>query len=82
MDVATQLGNQRHANAGMARTVEAVRSGMIGEIKEVYTAIGGSRGMPGMPKEVPSVPSHLNWDLWQGPVKIMTGNHQVITFNG
>jgi predicted dehydrogenase len=69
MDVATQLGNQRHANAGMARTVEAVRSGMIGEIKEVYCAIGGSRGMPGMPKESPAVPSHLNWDLWQGPAK-------------
>ena len=69
MDVATQLGNQRHANEGMARTVEAVRSGMIGEIKEVYCAIGGSRGMPDMPKEFPPVPSHLNWDLWQGPVK-------------
>jgi predicted dehydrogenase len=69
MDVATQLGNQRHANAGMARTVEAVRSGMIGEIKEVYCAIGGSRGMPSMPKKFPAVPSHLNWDLWQGPVK-------------
>lgn len=69
MDVATQLGNQRHANAGMARTVEAVRSGMIGEIKEVYCAIGGSRGMPAMPKEFPPVPSHLNWELWQGPAK-------------
>jgi predicted dehydrogenase len=69
MNVATQLGNQRHANPGMARTVEAVRSGMIGEIKEVYCAIGGSRGMPGMPKEFPAVPSHLNWDLWQGPVE-------------
>lgn len=69
MDVATQLGNQRHANEGMARTVEAVRSGMIGEVKEVYCAIGGSRGMPDKPKEFPPVPSHLDWDLWQGPVK-------------
>jgi len=69
MDVATQLGNQRHANSGMARTVEAVRAGMIGEVREVYCAIGGSRGMPEMPKESPAVPSHLNWALWQGPVK-------------
>ncbi len=69
MDVATQLGNQRHANPGMARTVEAVRSGMIGEITEVYCAIGGSRGMPAMPQEFPAVPSHLNWEVWQGPVK-------------
>jgi predicted dehydrogenase len=68
-DVATQLGNQRHANSGMARTVEAVRSGMIGDVTEVYCAIGGSRGMPSMPKEFPPVPSNLNWELWQGPVK-------------
>ena len=68
MDVATQLGNQRHANAGMARAVEAVQSGMIGDISEVYCAVGGSRGMPSMPKEFPSIPSHLDWELWQGPV--------------
>ncbi|MCP4505440.1 MAG: Gfo/Idh/MocA family oxidoreductase [Fuerstiella sp.] len=69
MDVATQLGNQRHANPGMARTVEAVQSGMIGDVTEVYCAIGGSRGMPAVPQEFPAVPGHLNWDLWQGPVK-------------
>jgi predicted dehydrogenase len=69
MNVATQLGNQRHAYDGMARTVEAVRSGMIGEIKEVYCAIGGTRGMPAMPQKFPEVPDHLNWEMWQGPVK-------------
>lgn len=69
MNVATQLGNQRHANAGMARTVEAVQSGMIGKVTEVYCAIGGSRGMPSMPKSFPTPPSTLNWDLWQGPVE-------------
>ena len=68
MDVATQLGNQRHANAGMARAVEAVQSGVIGDIKEVYCAIGGSRGMPAMPSDFPTIPSHLDWELWQGPV--------------
>ncbi len=68
MDVATQLGNQRHANEGMARAVEAVQSGMIGEIKDVFCVIGGSRGMPEMPKAFPAVPSHLDWELWQGPV--------------
>ena len=67
-NVATQLGNQRHANAGMARAVEAVQSGMVGKIKEVYCAIGGSRGMPPMPKDSPPIPNHLDWKLWQGPV--------------
>ncbi|MGY8768884.1 MAG: Gfo/Idh/MocA family protein [Pirellulales bacterium] len=69
MNVATQLGNQRHANPGMARTVEAVQAGMIGTIKEVYCFVGGSRGMPSVPTEFPAVPSHLNWDLWLGPAK-------------
>lgn len=68
MNVATQLGNQRHANSGMARTVEAIRSRMIGNITEVYCSTGGSRGMPEMPKTFPPVPAHLDWDLWQGPV--------------
>lgn len=70
MNVATQLGNQRHANPGMRRTVEAVQSGMIGAIKEVYAFQGGSRGMPAMPVEFPPVPAHLNWDLWLGPAKM------------
>jgi len=69
MDVATQLGNQRHAYGGMRRIVEAVRGGVIGEIKEVYCFIGGSRGMPAVPTEFPAVPAHLNWDLWLGPAK-------------
>ena len=43
----------------MARTVEAVRSGMIGNVTEVYCAIGGSRGMPAMPKEFPSSPQQF-----------------------
>ncbi len=70
MDVATQLGNQRHANAGMARTVEAVRAGVIGDIKKVYCFVGGTRGMPTPPSKFPSPPSHLNWDLWLGPAKV------------
>ncbi len=69
MDVATQLGNQRHAYGGMRRIVEAVRGGVIGDIKEVYCFIGGSRGMPAVPTEFPAVPAHLNWDLWLGPAK-------------
>lgn len=69
MDLPTQLGNQRHAYGGMRRIVEAVRAGVIGDVKEVYCFIGGSRGMPGMPTDFPAVPSTLDWDLWLGPAK-------------
>jgi predicted dehydrogenase len=69
MKVATQLGNQRHANGGMRRTVEAVQSGMIGKIRKVYAFQGGSRGMPALPGDFPPAPKHLDWDLWLGPAK-------------
>ena len=69
MNLATQLGNQRHAHEGMRRTVEAVQGGVVGTIKEAYCFIGGNRGMPAVPTEFPEVPPHLNWDLWLGPAK-------------
>jgi predicted dehydrogenase len=68
MNVATQLGNQRHAFEGMRRAVEAVQSGMIGKVNEVTCVIGGDRGMPPMPTKFPPVPATLDWDLWLGPV--------------
>lgn len=65
--LATQLGCQRHAFGNMHRVVELIKSGAVGEVKEVYSWIGGDRGMPEMPaKEVPPPPS-LHWDLWLGP---------------
>ncbi len=66
--LATQLGVQRHAGEGMRKVVELVRSGVIGEIKEVYSWVGGTRGMPIMPTSFPPVPETLDWDLWLGPV--------------
>ena len=65
--VATQLGVQRHTIGNVHRVVELVRSGAIGTVREVHSWIGGTRGMPGLPKKFPSVPSHLKWDLWLGP---------------
>ncbi len=69
MGVATQLGNQRHANNGMRKTAEAVQSGVVGKINEVYCFQGGSRGMPSKPTKFPAPPAHLSWDLWLGPAK-------------
>ena len=65
--LATQLGVQRHTIPNIHRIVEIIRSGAIGQIKEVHSWVGGSRGMPGDPKEYPPVPPHLKWDLWLGP---------------
>ncbi|MGB2938614.1 MAG: Gfo/Idh/MocA family oxidoreductase, partial [Phycisphaerae bacterium] len=37
MKVATQMGNQGHANQGNRRVVEWIRDGAIGDVKEVHT---------------------------------------------
>ena len=65
--LATQLGAQRHAMANMHRVVELVQSGAIGKVHEVHCWVGGSRGMPEMPKDEPPPPASLDYELWVGP---------------
>ncbi|MFW6170921.1 MAG: Gfo/Idh/MocA family protein [Planctomycetota bacterium] len=67
--VATQLGVQRHTIGNMHRVVELIRAGAIGQVTDVHSWVGGSRGMPEVPTEFPPVPSHLKWDLWLGPAE-------------
>lgn len=67
--LATQLGVQRHTIPNVHRVVEIIQSGAIGEVREVYSKLGGDRGMPAVPTEFPPVPKHLNWDLWLGPAQ-------------
>ena len=65
--LATQLGNQRHANRGLREAVAVVKSGVIGEVKEAHSWIASSRGMPKGPGEPGAVPAGLDWNLWLGP---------------
>jgi len=65
--LATQLGNQRHANKGLREAVAIVKSGAIGEVREAHAWIASSRGMPKPPGEPEAVPEGLDWDLWLGP---------------
>ena len=65
--LATQLGSQRHALAGLRAGVEIVKSGMLGTITEVHSWIKSERGMPALPGETLPVPAGLDWDLWLGP---------------
>jgi predicted dehydrogenase len=65
--LATQLGVQRHTIGNIHRVVELVQAGAIGQVTEVHSWIGGSRGMPSIPTDTPPVPDTLKWDLWLGP---------------
>jgi len=69
--VVTQMGQQGHAFEGSRRAVEVIRSGVIGEVKELHVwtdrpAGWWPQGDP-RPSETPPVPSTLDWDLWLGP---------------
>jgi predicted dehydrogenase len=72
--VMTQMGNQGHAGDGIRKSVEAYRSGLIGEVSEVFAGNGGPQ-MGGdhfcdpktMPPPKSPVPDTLAWDLWLGP---------------
>jgi predicted dehydrogenase len=70
MDVATQMGNQGTSSGGLRRSVEIVRSGAIGDVREVHvwTNRPGSYWKQAMhrPAEPDSIPPSLNWDLWLG----------------
>ena len=73
--VCTQMGNQGTASAGLREGVEVLRSGALGDIKEVHVWTNRpvwAQGA-GLPKnedgsvETSAAPGWLNWDLWLGP---------------
>ncbi len=68
--VATQTGNQGHSNVGMRETVEHLRAGTIGAVREVHAWVGTRRWNPKLttkPADAPPLPDGFNWDLWIGP---------------
>jgi len=71
--VATQLGNHGHSGEGIRLTVEWLRDGAIGPVREVHgwTSAGGAMWAPmnARPEERPPVPAGLDWDRWLGPAK-------------
>jgi predicted dehydrogenase len=73
-NVCTQMGNQGTAHPGFRRAVELVRSGGIGEVREVHVWTNRpfnywkqAPDVVARPTEAPPVPSHVHWDLFLGP---------------
>lgn len=64
----TQLGTQIHAQRNYRRVVELVQTGAIGSIREVHVWVAATYGGRDWPKDQPSIPDYLDWDLWLGPV--------------
>ncbi|MEM7659946.1 MAG: Gfo/Idh/MocA family oxidoreductase [Bacteroidota bacterium] len=61
-----QLGTQIHAGDNYHRVAELIQSGVLGEIHTVRLWKTGRFPEISMTKGQ-SVPSTLNWDMWQGP---------------
>ncbi|MGD8786889.1 MAG: Gfo/Idh/MocA family oxidoreductase [Phycisphaerales bacterium] len=74
--VATQMGNQGQASEETRLMCEYIWDGAIGPVREVH--VWTDRPLNGLnavywpqgverPKETPSIPYTLDWDLWLGP---------------
>lgn len=73
--VISQMGNQGHATEGIRFMKEWYEAGALGEVSEVHAWLSGpnfgSRYFAKADQSPPAkqaVPSHLDWDLWLGPV--------------
>ena len=68
--VATQMGNNRTGETGFRRSVEALWSGAIGQVRQVHVWTdrpGQFWAQPAArPTKTQEVPKELNWDLWLG----------------
>ncbi len=60
-----QTGSQQRSGREFRTACELVRSGCIGEVKEVWVGVGGPSGPCYLPPQ--PVPDGLDWDRWLGP---------------
>jgi predicted dehydrogenase len=81
--VVTQMGNQGHAGEGGRLINEWIWDGAIGDIHEVHCWTDRPIWPQGIeaPKEIPSVPPSLSWDLWLGPAKWRPYHPDYLPFN-
>ncbi len=66
--VVTQLGNQGHSTVNYRCAVDAMRSGIIGKIREVHAWTSSPSWKQGIarPDGSDPIPKGVNWDLWLG----------------
>lgn len=68
--LATQMGNQGHANEGPRILNELIWQGAIGKVHEVHCWTNRPvwpQGIEHRPSQSPQIPATLDWDLWLGP---------------
>ena len=70
-NVVTQMGTQIHSHSAYRTAVAALRTGVIGKVREAHLWVGKSWGghAGGRPDKMDAVPDHVDWDLWLGVAK-------------
>jgi len=68
-NLVTQMGNQGHSKEGARLICEWIWDGAIGDVTEVHVWTNRPIWPQGVdaPREIPSVPPNLDWDVWLGP---------------
>lgn len=84
--VATQMGNQGHANEGMRLLKEWNQAGILGEVRELHSWTNRpiwpqGVGAPDHSKMMPVVPDTLDWDLWLGVAPMREYDPAYVPFN-
>ena len=81
-NVATQMGNQGTSTNGLRTGVEVIRSGALGEVREVHVWTNRPIWPQNIPRptEEQPVPATLNWDLWIGPAPMRPYNRAYVPF--
>lgn len=66
--LATQTGNQGCSTEGFRRSMEVIRSGLLGQITEVHVWHPAHRWPNGVdrPEDSDPVPAGLDWEFWLG----------------
>ena len=70
--LSTHMGTPSRGSEGTIRTIEVIRSGAIGDVKEAHFWTNRpiwTQGADRPPGEDP-VPDGLDWDLWLGPAPV------------
>jgi len=82
-NIISQMGNQGHAGEGGRLMNEWIWDGAIGDVREVHVWTNRPIWPQGIdaPKEIPSVPSTLDWNLWLGPAPFRPYHPAYAPFN-
>ncbi|MCB1236626.1 MAG: Gfo/Idh/MocA family oxidoreductase, partial [Verrucomicrobiae bacterium] len=81
--VVTQMGNQGHSHSGSRRSVELIRAGVLGDVREIHVWTDRPIWPQGLdrPAEKQDVPHGLDWDLWLGPAPERPYHSSYLPFN-